>query len=122
VPLAEYLRPKACRWRLQYCDELDGLFVQLMKRLDGSCGDRRFHPWQIRTLCGVYNLRCGGDHIAGRFSNPTAAVKFVNCNPYSGTWNFHTFWITCANQSGCVTPSEFIQRFHDNLKPVLERG
>jgi hypothetical protein len=29
--------------------------------------------------------------VFGRFRNPEKAAKIVDCNPYSGKWNFHFF-------------------------------
>lgn len=43
------------------------------------------------TLHPTENMAAGLGTVFSRFDNPQAARQLVNCNPFSGKWNFHFF-------------------------------
>lgn len=69
------------------------------------------------TKAGVLYLRIENDTsfalgtIFGRFSHPSLAKQFVDCNPYSGKWNFHFFadW----------TPESAVESVEHNLSEMV---
>jgi hypothetical protein len=51
--------------------------------LQTKAGRLRLHPEQNRTE--------GPGTVFTRFDDPQAARQLVDCNPFSGKWNFHYF-------------------------------
>jgi len=51
--------------------------------LQTNAGPLRIHPSE--------NLATGLGTVFTRFDDPQAARQLVDCNPYSGKWNFHFF-------------------------------
>ena len=51
--------------------------------------ETRAGPLRLRT--GNLLLARGPGTVFARFDNPNRAMLLVQCNPYSGKWNFHFF-------------------------------
>ena len=73
-------------------------FVREFKALVESAGAARdeeaHYTYSIQTNVGGYSFSVdtvldGFGAVFGRFDEPTRAKKRVDCNPYSGKWNFH---------------------------------
>lgn len=47
------------------------------------------YDWNIQTPLGVLSVTFYRDWIACRFENIKAALTVVDCNEFSGKWNFH---------------------------------
>lgn len=64
--------------------------------LDLGAEPRDFE-FALQTKVGLLKLHPSEDHVGGlgtiftRFDDPQAAKELVNCNPFSGKWNFHFF-------------------------------
>lgn len=119
MPLPELMRAKQKKWYLAYCDEFDHLFEQFMHELLAEHDATRYHPWSLQTKAGELGLTCYDDWVPTRFEEPERARKFVDCNPYSGKRNFHTFWSQQKQKDG-PTPQEFVDDIRRRLQAVLE--
>ncbi len=123
MPLPDYMREGAKKWYIEYCEEASRLFLALMTELDASeiQFNGALYAWEVETLAGTYRIHDYGDWIAGRFEDPAEGKKLVDCNPYSGKWNFHTFWNQQKKKNGAHTPEEFIDNFARQLRRILKQ-
>lgn len=73
-------------------------FVREFKALVESVGVARdedaLYEYSIQTNVGVYHFNVdtlldGYCTVFGRFDEPSRAKTRVDCNPFSGKWNFH---------------------------------
>jgi len=57
----------------------------------------RDYEFALQTKAGLLKLHPTENQVEGlgtvfsRFEDPKAAKELVNCNPFSGKWNFHFF-------------------------------
>lgn len=73
-------------------------FVQEIKRLLVQAGAEPIgEDFVLQTKAGRLTLRPSENRSEGlgtvfcRFDDPQTAKELVDCNPYSGKWNFHFF-------------------------------
>ena len=59
----------------------------------GARTSERCYEMALDTPAGTLELQPYDDWLAGRFVDPEHARHFVDCNPYSGKWNFHEWQI-----------------------------
>lgn len=58
---------------------------------------------QIKTIygilnCSLYHEKSSSFTMFNRFDNVELAKKHLDCNPYSGKWNFHIPFVTSENK------------------------
>ena len=123
MAIHEWERKGMRKWVLSRCDKLDELFTALMTEIGATLHVSSFgHRWEINTKAGVIEFTCYSDWIAGRFADPVAAKKLVDCNPYSGKWNHHAHWEIEKSPTGLITPERFIEGFTSRLVKILPTG
>lgn len=96
--------------RQQFITKITALLIELGAEstdfdftLKTKAGLLRLHPTE--------NIVIGLGTVFGRFEDPQAARTLVECNPYSGKWNFHYFDGWCVESA--------ILDFAYQLKKVL---
>jgi hypothetical protein len=71
--------------------------TELLLSLGAKQDDGEAYRFTIQTKAGVLRLHPDENHTSGpgtvftRFDNPQAARQLVDCNRFSGKWNFHYF-------------------------------
>ena len=118
MPLTERTGHK--KWFLQYADKLDELFEGLMNELNATKKDE-LYTWSIQTKAGELGLTCWGDWIATKFEKPSVAKHMLglDCNPFSGKWNFHTNWVAAPTYKQADAPQVFFAEFEKRLRAIL---
>ena len=65
---------------------------------DNAIKTDNHYPWILNTDYGPLHISIDQPEkrakilaVYSRFDDPKQASDFVNCNPYSGKWNFHYF-------------------------------
>ena len=110
------------KWHTTYCDELSKRFVSLMEEFRTKHDvTKEYFAWTLQTDAGVLRFHLFDDWIAGQFESPSIAKEFVDCNPYSGKWNFHTHATIYESQSEVVTLDDFFFHFRHCLNKVFEQ-
>lgn len=62
----------------------------MMQTLSAAYDPAEPYPWSIWTRYGTYRMSIHPNWVAGRFDDPNAAIAGgIDCNPYSGKWNWH---------------------------------
>jgi hypothetical protein len=74
---------KMAKARQVFLDTLVEYFVGLGARAG------RFYDMELDTPAGLLHVTVNDTWVATRFDDPKRARQFVDCNPYSGKWNFH---------------------------------
>lgn len=132
MPLPVLLREGSKKWYLAMCDTLDKIFAEYMTEIGATPGEVEQgilnvpYDWTLQTVAGPLSLKSSGDTIFTRFKNPTEAKRFVDCNPYSGKWNFHAFWgQKSKSEAEQFPPWELLESLKHGLKrvmPTTEQG
>ena len=80
------------------------------------------YEWTLQTKVGILGLSIHlTNHntllgqVFGRFDDPNRAKMIVDCNPYSGKWNFHYF------SAEDWTVESAIENLRYHLTSVLEK-
>lgn len=120
MPLPTHLRNGVQKWRLTLCDKLDSMFESLMVELGAEKTEFVFYEWSLDTVAGKLRLSSSGDGIFTMFDDPPRGRKFVGCNPHSGKWNFHAFWLTQPKKDA-MSPEALISQFRTALETVLPK-
>lgn len=68
--------------------------------------------YEFETIVGRLRITLYDDWIAGRFDDPDAAYAMVDCNPFSGKWNWHAL---------DRNDEEYVEIFFMNLRPLLPK-
>lgn len=81
-----------------------------------------YPSFKIFTKAGSLQVSLSGDRpcrakystisVYSRFENPDAASKLVNCNPYSGKWNWVSFACT-------YSAKDFVATIIQQIKSIL---
>jgi hypothetical protein len=71
--------------------------AELLLSLGAKQSGSETYRFTLETKAGLLHLHPDENQTGGpgtvftRFDDPTAARRLVDCNPFSGKWNFHYF-------------------------------
>lgn len=71
--------------------------------------------WQLVTPLGPLTITPLDNWIACRFDKPEIAKRYVDCNPYSGKWNFHEW----EDSPASLLAPDALEHFTRQLRRVL---
>jgi len=89
--------------------------IKFLRQIQATKEGRFGYKWKVQTELGPLDIDLGKPYprqkiftIYTRFHEPERAKIAVNCNHYSGKWNFHY-----------ETGSECLEQFQTRLEQIL---
>ena len=90
--------------------------IRYLQQINATEEGELGYKWRIKTPIGDLDLDMHNPEprqkifsIFGRFKDPNRAKTAVDCNPYSGKWNFHEY-----------KPSDCFEEFKYQLERILK--